>query len=235
MLIEPDKPPKSMHKASAICILLSPKTGVKSTDRLHRVRHYTRTLIPDSNSDEITGPNSFLPGDLIAGLVFVSKDLALAIIQVTSLERDKRQVSRLTIGDLSQKDSKITLTGQVLQLQKAGMKWLWTGSYEQMPLTGIVKEKASCKSLVLKFDGNLIQVISPSILDTCLSLHALTSGAVSKLTKTWSFDHSELEFMYDSLIDHARVAGGYGNIAKVVAPMKSFPYTQENGINIASD
>ncbi|TFY73918.1 hypothetical protein EWM64_g10094 [Hericium alpestre] len=92
----------SIHKASAVRILLGTNDGLKSTDRLRRVRGYSRNFnIKNSiNEDSIAG-NLFMVGQMVAAFLHVDKSIALSLLKVTAIQREGgRSVSHVSLSDL---------------------------------------------------------------------------------------------------------------------------------------
>jgi hypothetical protein len=233
-LHEEGRPVRRVHKASVIRILLSPKAGVNSTDRLRRVHGYTRALLPtDSNSDEVTGPDTFSLGNLIATLVLVEDQMSLAVVQVTGIDRNKERLSSIPAGDFSNTSSKIQLSGQILDMRKAGSKWTWTGDYAYIPPKQSALNKSSQKSLVFKFAATLVQIINPEIIDNRVSIHSLCNTKTRReLTKTWAFEETELSFLHETLWENTQGQRAVGTaVTQLAKCSKSFPYRQESGMH----
>ncbi|TFY82905.1 hypothetical protein EWM64_g1118 [Hericium alpestre] len=108
-----------VHKASAIRLMLGSDEGLKSTERLLRVRGYMRHGTKRSiNEDSIAG-ELFMVGQLAATFLRVDDQAALCIIKVTAIIKGKEtNISCIPLSDLA--DHKITLRGQVLSLKPHG-------------------------------------------------------------------------------------------------------------------
>lgn len=120
---------KSIHKASVVRFLLSSSTGIKSTDRLRRVRGYTRE--PSSatlNDDSLIGDN-FTVGQLVCSFLRVDNAAAFAVIRVTSMVSPNGSIlPSISFGSFE--NAKIMISGQVLCLKATTREWAWTKSWE---------------------------------------------------------------------------------------------------------
>ncbi|KIJ30600.1 hypothetical protein M422DRAFT_53688 [Sphaerobolus stellatus SS14] len=209
---------KWLHKASAVRIIFNNPwdDGRKTTERLTRVKGYSRDGPRRSiNSDSIFG-DDFMIGQLVATFIRVNNKASLAILKVTKLVQDGME-SLESIHPSKLSDRRLAIHGQVLNLNhSASGMWTWTGRWESLnlPIKGKEKTKASAKSkkispksLLVETRGNLVMAVNP-----CLTEEAPI---------TWIFSLTELESLSEVL--WSMVEGNIGDI-----PMRSstttFPY-----------
>lgn len=120
---------KRIHLESAVRYLLGPEGGPKSTDRLRRVCGFTRYLnSANTQSDSILG-DSFQLGQLVATFLRIDRNVAVAIMRVTSITDDSGRLVE-SIGDDDFESAGITMSGQLLQLKLNSGTRYWTQSYE---------------------------------------------------------------------------------------------------------
>ena len=127
---------KPQHKASLIRVAFQSKYGCKPTDRVkHVITGFTREpKIPNLNSLEVTGVDSFWLGDLYAALINCEGELGVGVFQTFALNQAKSRVSRVNKAELSLPSANISVIGEMLNLVPLSSettlmetKWIWTG------------------------------------------------------------------------------------------------------------
>ncbi|CUA75805.1 hypothetical protein RSOLAG22IIIB_06086 [Rhizoctonia solani] len=171
-----------VHLESATRLILGTESMEKSTDRLRRVRGYSRyPSINESNS--ILG-DVCLIGQLILGLVRVGGTIALAAVRVVSIQIGAKQetVEALSLDQLNTR-SDVVFAGQILKLDFSfnDRGWYWDQSYITSP-TSVKGKQASTindKPLLIHFRSGTIELVNPTI-----------SEHLGQLT--WFFEHDAL-------------------------------------------
>ncbi|KAJ8456665.1 hypothetical protein ONZ45_g18629 [Pleurotus djamor] len=227
---------KSVHKASIVRCLLSSDDGLKSTDRLRRVRGYSKEPSSATLDDDTLLGDHFMTGHLVATFLRVSNgggsnDLAaLAIVRVTEITNPSgASLPSITSDGLA--NAKVTLTGQVLCLESvssgSSLSWQWNGNYEVFPTLKTSGKKTaqtiepsipgaqvtvSKNSTVITFPATLCQPLCPQLIPF-------------KSSVTWSFNREGLDTLCTALWDHVS-----GHRDKLLAKSKTstFPYRNED-------
>lgn len=230
---------KKVHKASAIRIELNqkrdPLNGKKSTDRLKRVRAFTKDGKTVSlNSADILGTTRFSTTDLAATLIRNGDQVSLAIISVTSLESKGKRVPCVELDELPVASAGIKVTGQVLSLQELpDGQWIWTGSYVSLPSTRTTSATANQPELSTR---RLMTVTSPSCLVIAISPEIIQTKDLdidleSLASVTWSFMKESLDILADGIWENAQMADlndVLGSIPKF-GSTEQLPYCDSQG------
>ncbi|KAG9089573.1 hypothetical protein FRC06_001483, partial [Ceratobasidium sp. 370] len=172
---------RMVHLESATRLILGTESTEKSTDRLRRVCGFSRYPSIDSQSDSILG-NFCLIGQLILALVRAGKEVALAVVQVTEIQTGKSKVESISMDHLSRSD--ITMSGQILALDRQDGTFYWNRSYILASASGRGKQNipdslGSTKPMLVSFLACLVEPVNP-----VLSEH---DGDL-----VWSFQQPEL-------------------------------------------
>jgi hypothetical protein len=108
------------HKASLLLIIFCSDFVRKSKERLECVRAFTTKFQHRSKeeSDEaLIGVSLFVKlGDLFATLIRTGRNVALGVLQATSIEHKSRKVSAISAAELSVEEADIKVSGQVLHV-----------------------------------------------------------------------------------------------------------------------
>ncbi|CUA75348.1 hypothetical protein RSOLAG22IIIB_05853 [Rhizoctonia solani] len=174
---------------SAARLIFGAESTEKSTDRLRRVRGYTRYPSLDDQSDSILG-DICLIGQPILALVRVGDSVALAAARVVSIQvgSTKTSVESISLDHLNRSD--ITFTAQILQLDLDSNNriWYWNQSYVTSPASKKGKQTYAIneKPLLVQFHSRTIELVNPILSEF--------SGQL-----VWSFKHDELLAAIDLL------------------------------------
>lgn len=222
---------KSVHKASVVRLLLSDENISKSSDRLRRVRGYSKDPSkPLLNDDSVLG-DSFVLGRLVATFIRIENTAALAIMRVTALlTAGNESVSAISLNDLS--DEKVKLKGQILSLKRQPSgQWTWTGEWEALrapnTTTGqAASGKASKKELLFTVMAPLVRPVNANLVGVSEEL-AESAG----INVTWSFDHDNLSALAVALWDDVK------NFKEKVISRQigaNFPYRDIDGMSVTT-
>jgi hypothetical protein len=133
-----DATAQRVHKSTIVRLLFSHAGDPKSTDRLKRVRGYTRYSPNLSCLDEesVTPENSFMIGDLFATLVRCQTSLSVAVFSTTAITQHGKQLHCVAVDRVkAQGAAEVTIFGQLLELRAVSQEWFWTGSFAILPPT----------------------------------------------------------------------------------------------------
>ncbi|THH06902.1 hypothetical protein EW146_g9475, partial [Bondarzewia mesenterica] len=236
---------KHHHKTTAIHIVFSSESLQKSTDRLRRVRSYTKCIKApyDLDSQEITGPDSFHLGDIVGTLVRSADGLiSLAILQVSALEQKGKRVSWVSamVPTLSLRNS---LAPEGLADEGAAsseVNWLWNGDFvDFQPISARASSASKAaarqpineattilrKSLIVSIPSHFTQVICPTILpiDQLPQLCPLRTADPS-FSHTWSLPQSTMVIL-TGLLDQQITSKETLNLLPCIGLSGKFPYT----------
>lgn len=210
---------KSIHKSSAVRFLLSSETGIKSTDRLRRVRGYSRDPAKATLEDDSLLGDNFIVGQLVGTFLRIENLAALAIVRVTVITNPSG-ISLPSINEDGLNNPNVKLSGQVLQLKPISPEaWEWSNEWELFKKTH-TDDVGSKHSAVLSFPATLAQCLSPKLVPNAS-------------TVTWQFDNEGLAFICTALWE--RVKSDPSHIpTKPQTP--TFPYRDsDGGISLISD
>ncbi|KIK78311.1 hypothetical protein PAXRUDRAFT_164306, partial [Paxillus rubicundulus Ve08.2h10] len=242
---------KKIHKASVIRCLFSSELAKKSWEHLLRVRGYTRNFSPKTslNCNDLTG-EQFLVGDLAALLICSDKTIALAILQVTSIEQDKQCVSGVAEDSLRLSTVKTFVSGQILQMMPTATHdddgnptlpamqqlLLWTGSYCKLaPLKRKKKSNSSAqtstmsvsrKALIIRISGQTIHPLNLRIESTS---HLPPTLWPIHSTETWAVSVIKLSAVVDALWELTELNQANSHVPKCGGDSDGFPYKLRDG------
>ncbi|EUC53531.1 hypothetical protein RSOL_009280, partial [Rhizoctonia solani AG-3 Rhs1AP] len=173
---------------SATRLILGAESTEKSTDRLRRVRGYTRYPSLNAQSDSIIG-DICLIGQPILALVRVGDTVALAAARVVSIQigSTKASVESISIDHLDRSD--VTFTAQILKLNLGDNHiWYWDQSYVTTPASTKGKQASTIneKPVLVQFHSRTVELVNPSL-----------SELLGQFV--WSFEHDELVAAMDIL------------------------------------
>jgi hypothetical protein len=166
----PEGSSKPVHKASILSTLFSSGFGKLATDRLLRVRGYTRDFKreADEADDIVLGEGTFQVRDIAACAIRTLDTVSIAVVLVFSIEKQGKQVSVVKTSELTDPKSEIQISGQVLVMKEIEihraldpvdrevlngstnqvdqgplLRWIWTGEYAAFsPLTNVGQGKS---------------------------------------------------------------------------------------------
>ncbi|KAG9122901.1 hypothetical protein FRC07_000528, partial [Ceratobasidium sp. 392] len=114
-----------VHLESAIRYLLGDGGGAKSTDRLRRVRGFTRYLQSETSKSSSVLGDYFHVSDLVATFLRTEERVVLAIACITNITgRDGCVLEAISEQEFQALG--FTLSGQLLELSYDGGTWCWT-------------------------------------------------------------------------------------------------------------
>ncbi|KAJ8508387.1 hypothetical protein ONZ45_g9334 [Pleurotus djamor] len=152
---------KRIHKASIVSYLFQPGGGKLSSDRLARVRGYTKDF---KREDEDTyelglGEAILRVGDLVIGAVRVGDRIAPAIIYVSNIVKGSTTMASIGCDKLRDPANGFSVVGQVLVLELCDLGgsrsyvWVWTGEYAQFVPPKKKTQKELTVPLIKATDG----------------------------------------------------------------------------------
>ena len=217
---------KPQHKASLIRVAFQSKYGCKPTDRVkHVITGFTREpKIPNLNSLEVTGVDSFWLGNLYAALINCEGELGVGVFQTFALNQAKSRVSRVNKAELSLRSANISVIGEMLNLVPLSSettlmetKWIWTGEYiDFQPRSKHRKKKSkpvsktttthvhtTRNSLLVRVPGYLAHPIHADVADTS-SLDVTHAHHINGTDLTWCIQPSTLPPLVDGLWEEAK-------------------------------
>ncbi|KAG8718339.1 hypothetical protein FRC09_012817 [Ceratobasidium sp. 395] len=198
---------------SAVRYLLGNDGGAKSTDRLRRVRGFTRYMQSETKSNSILG-DYFHVSDLVATLLRTKDQVVLAVARITSITGADGTALE-AISDQEFQLPGITLSGQVLELQYDDGTWCWTEKYDSVTSS---TSSAHRKRLVgFDFDARLCQPVSPALVE-------------KNRERIWAFEHADMVTLMDSLWHRCKGQSPEERLP-VCNPTASFPYQSANHQN----
>ncbi len=204
---------KRIHKATLCRLIITPNHMRLSHERVLRVRGYMSDWklrnSDNAGSPDITDPNSFFVGDLVAALVRCDDEICLALLKTIAIEQHGRLVEGVPLQHMTASGSGIKLTGQILCMEDTGSAvsavdsgdkassgsiadasaWIWTGAFArfaQPPPSGrqpsmpALTAKSARKTVAVKLPSHLCEVINPDIINA--RIRYPTSSAVARGT-----------------------------------------------------
>lgn len=204
---------KSIHKSSAVRFLLSSESGIKSTDRLRRVRGYSRDPATATLEDDSLIGDNFLVGQVVASFLCINNLAALALIHVTIITNPSG-MSLPSINNDGMNNPAVKLSGQILQLKAVQDTWQWTGDWEifKKPSTSQL-DTASKNSTVVVFPANLVIPISPQLVPHSTGV-------------CWQFDNEGLGFIASALWEKIKADPSH---IPTKPQTTTFPYRDASG------
>lgn len=201
------------HKATVLRLLSSNSSEALSTDRLRRVRGFTKYTprhFENFDSDPETGPAVLFLQDPAITLVACDEKIFLAVVQLVEIKVDGSCVQSVPESVLSEPNTQVSF--QIMQLegitpteQSPSLDWEWAKKYEPLPGS----------SPRVTVPGRFIEPINP-----CL-IRSSTSDS-----PTWSFDTKELCAFARSTFERLRSGA---NLLPVVPRSATFPYRTGEG------
>lgn len=217
---------KWIHMETAVKHYVGPTGGARSTDRLRRVRCYTRDPNQPSAQDVLDVESDFVLGQLALTFVRASGFFAAAIIRVTTITLSGGENRRgIAYDQLS--DPGVVVRGQVLVLKQdyESLNWVWQreqawetlGSAPNKQTAShtsdftIAEPAVSKQTAILEVPAYLITPICPD---------------GSNTQEIWSFDDESLkELALDSWV----LLSANRSLFPVRMATRTFPYRALNG------
>ncbi|KAG8750064.1 hypothetical protein FRC12_013091 [Ceratobasidium sp. 428] len=196
---------------SAVRYLLGNDGGAKSTDRLRRVRGFSRYMESEATKSNSVLGDYFHVSDLVATFLRADERVALAIARITNITgRDGTVLEAISEQEFHLPG--VTLSGQVLELEYDSGTWCWTEKYDSVTSCAT---SAHRKRLVgFDFDARLCQPINPALVEI--------NGE-----RIWAFEHAQVVALTDRLWDVCRALSPEKRVP-VCSTTRSFPYQSPN-------
>jgi hypothetical protein len=218
---------KMVHKSTAVRFLLYSEDGRKSYNReeraagIKRIRTFSRDPPgPSLKDDESLIGNLFVLRQLAATFIRVENSVALAIVQVTSIQNKTEPVDCIEIDFFTSRD--ITFRGQVLVLSPTATAWVWNGSYETFSASNSSKSSTRNGPQMVSKKSTLVDV--PAFMTQ--PIKGNLEKASDSDSYTWHFSNTDLEALVEVLWDQVKK---HSDALPVRAPTKTFPYRTRDG------